>query len=62
MVAQVSLSISYGIDTAPLNDPNIAIAEAALHSIDVAQEKARILNLLPSRKPNPLRPSCFRWT
>jgi hypothetical protein len=60
MIVQISLSVSYGIDTAPLNDPNIAIAETALHSVDVAQERARILNLLPSRKPNQLLLSCFR--
>jgi hypothetical protein len=62
MIGQVSLSVAYGIDAAPLNDPNIALAETALQSIDAAQTKARILNLLPSRKPNQLRHSCFRWT
>jgi hypothetical protein len=62
MVGQVSLSVSYGIDTAPLNDPNIALAEVALQDANVALKKGRIFNLVPSRKPNQLRPSCFRWT
>ncbi|KAH9998932.1 cytochrome P450 [Russula vinacea] len=48
MVGQVSLSVSYGIDTAPLNDPNIALAEVALQDANVALKKGRIFNLVPS--------------
>jgi hypothetical protein len=62
MVGQVSLSVAYGIDTAPLNDLNIALAEVAVQGANVAQKKGRIFNLIPSRKPNQLGPSCFRWT
>jgi hypothetical protein len=62
MVGQVSLSVAYGIDAAPLNDPNIALAEAALQGVAAAQTKGRIFNLVPSRKPNWLRPSCLWWT
>jgi hypothetical protein len=48
MVGQVSLSVAYGIDAAPLNDPNIALAEAALQGVAAAQTKGRIFNLVPS--------------
>jgi hypothetical protein len=58
MVGQVSLSIAYGIETAPLNDPHIALADAALQGVSVAQTKGRIFNLVPFRKPNSLRLGC----
>jgi hypothetical protein len=58
MIGQVSLSVAYGIDTAPQDDPNIALAEAALEGVAVAQTKGRIFNLVPFRKPNQLWPSC----
>ena len=52
MIGQVSLSVAYGIDTSPRDDPNIALAEAALQGIAVAQTNGRIFNLVPFRKPN----------
>jgi len=52
MVGQVNFSITYGIATAPRNDPNIALAEAALEGVDVAQTKGRIFNLVPFCKSN----------
>jgi hypothetical protein len=58
MIGQVSLSIAYGIDTIPRNDPNIALAEAALQGVAVAQTKGRIFNLVPFCKPNWLQLSC----
>ena len=51
MIGQVSLSVAYGIDTAPRDDPNIALAEAALQGITAAVTKGRIFNLVPFRKP-----------
>jgi hypothetical protein len=60
MIGQVSLSVAYGIDTAPRNDPNIALAESALQGVEAAQTKGRIFNLLPFCKPNQLRPGCCR--
>ena len=51
MIGQVSLSVAYGIDAAPRDDPNIALAEAALQGIVVAQTKGPIFNLVPFRKP-----------
>ena len=59
MIGQVCLSVAYGIDTAPRDDPNIALAEEALQGIAVAQTKGRIFNLVPFRKPNQFRPSCY---
>jgi hypothetical protein len=59
MTGQVSLSVAYGIDPAPRDDPNIALAEAALQGVAVAQTKGRIFNLVPFRKPNQFRPSCY---
>lgn len=47
MIGQVSLSVAYGIDTAPRDDPNIALAEAALRGMAVAQTKGRIFNMVP---------------
>ena len=58
MTGQVSLSVGYGIDTAPRDDPNIALAEAALQGIAVGQTKGRIFNLIPFCKPNRILPSC----
>jgi hypothetical protein len=59
MIGQVTLSVAYGIDTAPRDDPNIALAEAALQGIAVAQTKGRIFNLVPFCKPNQLQPSYY---
>lgn len=59
MIGQVSLSVAYGIDTAPRDDPNIALAEAALQGIAVAQTKGRIFNLIPFREPNQFWPSRY---
>ena len=59
MIGQVSLSVAYGIDIAPRDDPHIAIAEGALQGILAAQTKGRIFNLVPFRKPNQFRSSCY---
>ena len=58
MVGQASLSVAYGIDTAPRNDPSIALAEAALEGVEVAMKKGRIFNLVPFREPDQLWLSC----
>ena len=55
MTGQISLSIAYGFDVAPRNDPIIALADAALQGINVAQTRGRLFNLVPLRKPNQLR-------
>ncbi|KAH9995638.1 CyP450 monooxygenase [Russula compacta] len=47
MMAQATLSITYGIDTAPRSDPNIVLAEEALEGARLAQTKGRIFNLVP---------------
>ena len=59
MIGQVSLSVAYGIDIAPRDDPNIALAEAALQGVAAAVTKGRIFNLVPFRKPDQFRPSCY---
>jgi len=55
MVAQSSLSIAYGIDVAPRDDPTIALTDEALHGIHVAQNKGRIFNYVPFCAPNLLK-------
>jgi hypothetical protein len=52
MPGQASLSVAYGFDVSPRNDPIIALADAALRGINVAQTKGRIFNLVPFRKLN----------
>lgn len=52
MMCQATLSITYGIDTAPRSDPNIALAEEALEGARLAQTKGRIFNLVPFCKQN----------
>jgi hypothetical protein len=52
MTGQASLSVAYGFDVSPQNDPIIALADAALQGIAVAQTKGRIFNLVPFRKLN----------
>ncbi|KAI9439721.1 cytochrome P450 [Lactarius indigo] len=47
MVSQTSLSIAYGIDVAPRDDPNIALADEAGQSMYTAQNKGRIFNYVP---------------
>ncbi|KAI0306165.1 cytochrome P450 [Multifurca ochricompacta] len=47
MVGRVSLSVAYGIELSPRNDPNMALADAALAGLGVAQTKGRIFNLVP---------------
>ena len=47
MVAQSSLSIAYGIDVAPRDDPNITRTDEALQGVYVAQSKGRIFNYVP---------------
>lgn len=53
MVAQTSLSVAYGLDVAPRDDPNIALTDEALHGVHEAQSKGRIFNFLPFCMPNP---------
>ena len=55
MVAQTSLSVAYGLDVAPRDDPNIALTDEALAGVNVAQSKGRIFNFLPFCTPNSLR-------
>jgi hypothetical protein len=55
MVAQTSLSIAYGIDVAPRDDPNIVLTDEALQGVMAAQLKGRIFNFLPFCTPNSLR-------
>jgi len=47
MVAQTSLTIAYGIDVAPRDDPNIALTDEALQGVRAAQQKGRIFNYIP---------------
>ncbi|KAH8987086.1 cytochrome P450 [Lactarius hatsudake] len=47
MVGQTSLSIAYGIDVAPRDDPNIALADEALQGMYVGQNRGRIFNYVP---------------
>jgi hypothetical protein len=60
MIGQISLSVAYGIDTAPRNDPNIALADEALQGVEAAVKRGRIFNLVPFRKLNQLWPSYCR--
>ena len=55
MVAQSSLSIAYGIDVAPRDDPNITLMDEALQGAYVAQNKGRIFNYAPFCRPNSLK-------
>ncbi|KAI9442829.1 cytochrome P450 [Lactarius psammicola] len=47
MVGQASLSIAYGIDVDPQDDPNIARTDEALQGIPVAQNKGRLFDFIP---------------
>ncbi len=47
MVAQISLSVAYGIDVAPRDDPTITLTDEALQGLYVAQNKGRIFNYVP---------------
>jgi hypothetical protein len=60
MIGQVSLSVAYGIDTAPQNDLNIALADGAPQGVEAALTEGHIFDLVLFRKPNQLRPGCFR--
>lgn len=51
MVGQTSLSIAYGIDVAPRDDPTITLTDEALHGVYVAQQKGRIFNFIPFCTP-----------
>jgi hypothetical protein len=55
MTSQAGLSVGYGFEVSPRNDPIIGLADAALQGLLSAQTKGRIFNLVPSRKPNQLR-------
>ncbi|KAH9041581.1 cytochrome P450 [Lactarius pseudohatsudake] len=60
VIGQTSLSIAYGIDVAPRDDPNIALADEALQGMYAAQNKGRIFNYVPFCKPNLLSSFTFR--
>ncbi len=48
MAGQVILSIAYGIDVLPENDPYVADAENVLHAFAVSTTKeAMLLDLIP---------------
>ncbi|KAI0306200.1 hypothetical protein B0F90DRAFT_1697013, partial [Multifurca ochricompacta] len=47
MIGRISLSVAYGIELSPGNDPNMAHADAALAGFGMAQTKGRIFNLVP---------------
>ena len=51
MVAHTSLSIAYGIDVAPRDDPNIALTDEALDGVHAAQQRGRIFNFIPFCTP-----------
>jgi hypothetical protein len=55
MVGQASLSIAYGLDVAPRDDPNIALTDEALEGVFVAQRRGNIFNFVPFCTPNSLR-------
>ena len=48
MAGQVILSIAYGIDVLPENDPYVAEAESVLRAVEVGTTKeALLLDLIP---------------
>ena len=48
MTGQVILSIAYGIDVLPENDPYLAEAESVLRALEIATAKeAQLLDLIP---------------
>ena len=51
MIGQTSLSIAYGIDVAPRDDPIIAQTDEALQGIHVSQTRGQIYNFIPSCTP-----------
>ncbi len=55
MVGQASLSIAYGLDVDPRDDPNITRTDEALQGISVAQRRGNIFNFVPFCMPCLLR-------
>jgi hypothetical protein len=49
MTGQTSLSMAYGIDVAPRDDPIIAQTDAALEGLYVSQQRGLIFNFVPFR-------------
>ncbi|KAH9167840.1 cytochrome P450 [Lactarius sanguifluus] len=47
MAGQVALTIAYGFDVDPRDDPNIARTDDALQGISVAQSRGNIFNFVP---------------
>jgi cytochrome P450 len=47
MVGQTSISVAYGIDVAPRDDPTITLTDEALQGVMAAQIKGRIFNFIP---------------
>jgi len=47
MVGQATLSIAYGIDVAPRDDPTIALTDEALQGVQVAHKRGSIIDLVP---------------
>ena len=47
-MGQISLSIAYGIDVLPENDPDVESAEALVHAVAVGSTKeAALLDSIP---------------
>jgi hypothetical protein len=51
MIGQTSLSIAYGIDVAPRDNPIIAQTHEAFQAIFVSQNKGLMFNFIPSCAP-----------
>ncbi|KAF8269896.1 cytochrome P450 [Lactarius quietus] len=45
------ISIAYGIDVAPRDNPNIVLTDEALEGVHVSQDKGRIFNFIPFCMP-----------
>ena len=48
MTGQTSISVAYGIDVAPRDDPIITQTDEALEGIYVSQNRGLIYNFVPS--------------
>jgi hypothetical protein len=55
MVGQTSISVAYGIDVAPRDDPTITLTDEALQGVMAAQVKGRIFNFIPFCTSSSLR-------
>lgn len=58
MAGQVILLIAYGIDVRPHGDPNVEVAEKALHAVSLASSMGGgLFDLVPWRRS----PSLHSW-